>query len=421
MPLIGCIADDVTGATDIAAMIARTGLGVDFRVGVPPAGNASEAGAVVVALRSRTAPRTEAIGACTAAAEWMIAQKTQTLYFKYCSTFDSTADGNIGPVADALQDLTGEPMSILCPAFPENGRTVYRGHLFVKDALLSESGMENHPLTPMRDPNLVRFFGLQTARAVAGLGYEIVEEGPKAIETALSRLRGRGVRHVIVDALCDRHLRSIAEAVRSHRLLSGGSALGRDLAQLAHGIERPLRAPARATTSVAAPAPRGAVVLAGSCSQATRAQVLRASAAMPAMALDVLALAGDPQRLEHVIDWAAASLVSGAVLLSTSAEPAEVARIQAELGADSTAIVEGIFARLAPRLRERGACTIIVAGGETSGAVAEGLGVKTLRVGPEIAPGVPWLIDEREPRLALAFKSGNFGGENFFLDALRGP
>jgi uncharacterized protein YgbK (DUF1537 family) len=317
--LLGCIADDVTGATDLALTLAREGLKVVQVNGLPaPQSEAPEADALVVALKSRTVPAEEAVRWSRTALDWLRGAGAQRFFFKYCSTFDSSDQGNIGPVAEALLEALGAPLAIACPAFPTNGRTLFRGHLFVKDQLLSDSPMRDHPLTPMRDSNLVQVLQRQSRGPVGLLPYEVVAQGPGAIATALATAARDGRRLMIVDAVTDRHLRDIGAAVADHALVTGGSgvALGLPEAWRQAGLLSGGAEPARIA------APQGpAIVLAGSCSAATRAQVDAASATMAHLRLDPLALARDGDALDSARDWIRGHLGAQPILVYSSAPP----------------------------------------------------------------------------------------------------
>jgi uncharacterized protein YgbK (DUF1537 family) len=426
-PLLGCIADDFTGATDLASMLVRGGMRTVQTIGVPPAAQTIDADAIVVALKSRTIEADAAVEQSLAALDWLRAQGCRQFFFKYCSTFDSTDTGNIGPVGEALLDAlaghgspAGSDFAIACPAFPENRRTVYLGHLFVGDRLLNESGMENHPLTPMRDPNLVRVLQRQSKAKVGLIPFDVVALGAEAVRDAIARLRADGVRLAIADALTDADLRSLGEACADLPLVTGGSGVAIGLP------DNFRRAGLLEVASEAADLPRvpgDAVVLAGSASKATNGQVAEWRATRPAFRIDPLALA----RGERVVDDALAFHERHAresepqpVLIYATATPDEVKAVQDELGvAASGQLVEEALAAIARRLKERGVRKFVVAGGETSGAVVQALGVEMLRIGATIDPGVPVTVSLGEPPLALALKSGNFGSTDFFAKALR--
>ena len=414
--ILGCIADDFTGATDLANTLTRRGMHTVQTIGIPK-GAAPEADAVVVALKSRTIPAADAVAQSLAACRWLKSHGAKQIFFKYCSTFDSTDEGNIGPVADALLDELNSGFTIACPAFPENGRTIYLGHLFVGGDLLSDSSMRNHPLTPMRDANLVRVLGKQTPHKVGLVPYTIVKQGAPAIAAAYRALEAQGVRHAIADAVEDRDLENIGAASSALPLITGGSGV-------AIGLPANFRTarliPKRDGVSPLAKVGGMGAVLSGSCSAATLGQVERFAAKHPAMAIDPLALAKDPeQTVADLLGWAAAKLSSGPVLIYASARPEKVAEVQAQLGRDTAgAMIEHAIAKLASGLAAKGVKRFVIAGGETSGAVVSALGVEALEIGAQIAPGVPATLSYGTPRYALALKSGNFGGPDFFTDAL---
>ena len=414
--VLGCIADDFTGAADLAGLLARSGARVSLRIGVPDDVPADPAPFEVIALKTRTAPRAEAVEQALAAQDWLARAGARRFFWKYCSTFDSTPAGNIGPVAEALMARLGTDRTIYCPAFPENGRTVFMGHLFVGRQLLSESPMKDHPLTPMRGSDLTRLLAPQVGGAVGLVDRHGVARGPGAVRAAVDALAEDGTGHVVVDAVADGDLEVIARACRDLPLLTGGSALAMPLPALCAedglvdlGAARPRRSvpPARS------------VLLSGSCSAMTNAQVARYRAAgAPTFRLSPLDLAeGGTGR---ALDWLAAQDLGRAPLIHATAEPAEVRAAQDRLGAVRAGeMVEAALAACAVAARDAGARRLVVAGGETSGAVTQALGVRALDIGAEIAPGVPWTFCESGGyAIALALKSGNFGAETFFSDAL---
>ncbi len=413
---LGCIADDLTGATDLALMLSREGLKTVQTIGVPDRDlDLGDADAVVVALKSRTNPVREAVDLSLSAAETLKASGARNLFFKYCSTFDSTDEGNIGPVAQELLAFAGGDFTLACPAFPANGRTVYKGHLFVNGVPLHESPMKDHPLTPMRDSNLVRVLQRQTKLSVGLVAYEDVDAGVEAVRAAFRREREAGHQIVVVDALTDRHLRTIGLAAADLPLITGGSGVAMGLPE-AFRAER--GGTGQASERFSAPAGRAAI-LAGSCSAATRQQVEVAKAAgVPTFRIDPLALASGALTPDAILDWIAAQDETGPVLVYSSADPDEVRRVQDALGREHAGeSVERALAAVARALTERGFTRLIVAGGETSGAVVGALDVKALAIGPEIDPGVPWTRTLSGTDLALALKSGNFGAPDFFLKA----
>jgi uncharacterized protein YgbK (DUF1537 family) len=413
---IGCIADDLTGATDLALMLAREGMRTVQTIGVPgPDLDLSGADAVVIALKSRTIPAPEAVSQSLRGAEALRKAGAEHLFFKYCSTFDSTDQGNIGPVADALLTFTSSDFTIACPAFPANGRTVYQGHLFVNGVPLHESSMKDHPLTPMRDSNLVRVLQRQTGRSVGRVAFEDVDAGVERIRKAFEREKAAGHAIVVVDALTDAHLRAIGLAAAGLALITGGSGVAMGLPE----AYRSGRAePSSSDRLFDAPAGRAAV-LAGSCSSATQRQVAVAiEAGMPAFRLDPLALASAELTTSAVLDWIGRQPPGAPVLIYSTAAPDEVQAVQGRLGRMKAGeMVETVLAEIARALPALGFTRLLVAGGETSGAVVGALDVDALTIGPEIDPGVPWTRTLAGTDLALALKSGNFGAPDFFLKA----
>ena len=414
--LLGCIADDFTGATDLASMLVGQGMRTVQVIGIPAA-NAPvpDADALVIALKSRTIPAREAARQSLDALRWLQAAGCRQFLFKYCSTFDSTDEGNIGPVADALIDTLGCGFAIACPAFPTNGRTVYQGHLFVGGVPLNESGMQDHPLTPMRDANLVRVLSRQTAGTVGLVPFSIVEQGASAIRKALAGVKEQGRRYAIVDAVTDAHLMAMGEAVAGHALVTGGSGVAMGLPENFRRAGLLMAGEAGSIPAV----PGHAAVLAGSCSRATLFQIGAARDRMPTLELDALAAPDAGALARQARDWAHGKLSDAPVLIAASAPPDKVAALQNKLGRDQAgALVESAMAQIARGLVEAGVRRLVVAGGETSGAVVEALGVRQLAIGAEIDPGVPWTYAEGAgPPMLLALKSGNFGGRDFFADA----
>jgi uncharacterized protein YgbK (DUF1537 family) len=410
--LLGCIADDFTGATDLANNLVRAGMQVVQAIGVPRA-PVEGADAVVVALKSRTIPAGEAVEQSLAALRWLQAQGCRQFYFKVCSTFDSTPQGNIGPVAEALLAALGSDFCCVTPAFPENARTVYKGHLFVGDVLLSESGMRNHPLTPMTDANLVRVLQAQSRGRVGLIDHAVVRAGPEPIRARIAQLRSEGVRFGIVDAVADADLLALGVALRDAPLVVAGSGVAIGLPQN-HGLApRPEAAQLPPATGLQA-------IVSGSCSVATQAQVADFLACDgAARAIDPLQLAQDRESvIRATLEWAQRELPEGPVLVYSTADPASVGAVQQRLGVqDAGALVEQALAAIAKGLVERGVRQLVVAGGETSGAVVQALGVEQMRIGRQIDPGVPWCHAAAPAcgaQLHLALKSGNFGSTDFF-------
>ncbi|HXC90775.1 MAG TPA: 3-oxo-tetronate kinase [Stellaceae bacterium] len=419
--LLGAIADDFTGATDLCNTLVRRGMRTVQLIGVPAAGSvAPDAEAVVVALKSRTTPASEAIVESLAALAWLRRAGARQILFKYCSTFDSTDDGNIGPVAEALMAALDTDFTLFCSAFPEAGRTIYKGYLFVGDVLLSESGMRDHPLTPMRDPSLVRVLQRQSEGKVGLVPEATVARGAGAVRDAFAALRRAGCRHAIVDAVADRDLETIGEAAADFKLVTGGSGI-------ALGLPENFRRRGLLGTGAAADAlPRVAgpvAVLSGSCSTATLAQVAHMREHAPVFTIDPVA-AAEGGVTPQALAWARPLLGDRPILISATAPPEKVAEAQNRLGRERAgAVVEETLAAIARGLVEAGVRRLVVAGGETAGAVVQALGVTGLRIGRQIDPGVPWTASlpsgRGEPVLALALKSGNFGAPDFFLRAFR--
>jgi uncharacterized protein YgbK (DUF1537 family) len=419
--VLGCIADDFTGATDLANNLVRSGMRVVQAMGVPKQPLEADADAVVVALKSRTVPVAEAIEQSLAALRWLQAQGAQQIYFKYCSTFDSTAQGNIGPVTEALMDaLAGQPgadFSIATPAFPDNGRTVFKGHLFVGDGLLNESGMQNHPLTPMTDANLVRVLQSQCQRKVGLIDYKVVAQGEAAIRTRMVDLRAQGVSIAVVDAISNDDLHRLGPALKDLALVTAGSGVAIGL-PANFGI-------APSNTASALPPPTGfQAVVSGSCSLATNRQVQAFIAAgYPALAIDPLKLLGDNSlAVADALNWSQPLLGKRPVLIYSSASPESVKAVQAQLGVQAAGdLVEHTLAAIARGLVECGVRQLVVAGGETSGTCVQALGITQMKIGPQIDPGVPWchaFCDAvSDGGLHLTLKSGNFGTDDFFAKA----
>ena len=414
--LLGCIADDFTGATDLANTLVKSGMSTVQSIGVPD-GSLSLDGvdALVIALKSRTIPAGQAIAQSLTALEYFKAAGAKQFIFKYCSTFDSTDDGNIGPVADALLDELGEDFTVACPAFPATGRSIYKGYLFVGDGLLSESGMENHPLTPMTDSNLVRVLARQTPHPVGLVDYTTVSQGATAISARFDELRAMGMRHAIVDALTDADLHQIGAALADTKLITGGSGIAIGLAEnfrKSGDLE--------VGTNPSLPSAKGrAAVIAGSCSKMTRAQVAYTQNVWPTYNIDPVAIEAGEDVAEKVLAWANEQSKDQPILIYSSADPETISNIQNKYGRDAAGeMVERVMGQVAQGLVADGVNQLVVAGGETSGAVVQALNVTALRIGPEIDPGVPWTETLGTAPLALALKSGNFGAQDFFQKSL---
>jgi uncharacterized protein YgbK (DUF1537 family) len=404
---LGCIGDDFTGSSDLANTLAKGGMRVVQYGGVPTAAAAGDVDVGVISLKSRSNPPADAVAQSLAALDWLRAQGCTQIFFKYCSTFDSTPDGNIGPVADALADALDAHQVIVCPAFPGTGRSIYQGHLFVNDTLLNESGLQNHPLTPMTDPDIRRWLAPQTKYAVGHVGARHVFQGADAIKSELQAQHDAGKRHIVVDAIRDEDLIEIGKAARDLPLITGGS-----------GVALGLPANFGASGKPAEWAGQGGrtIILSGSCSIATRGQIAEHQAAHPTFKISAPDVIEGRLTAVDVAEWLLKS--DGLPLAYSSADPALVADVQTTYGRDRAATaIEDLFAETARLVVAGGVTRVITAGGETSGAVVEGLGLSQLEIGPEIDPGVPALRAGSD--LVIALKSGNFGAPDFFAKADR--
>lgn len=418
--VLGAIADDFTGAADLANNLVRAGMRCMQMIGVPEAeAPHGDVDAVVIALKSRSCPANNAVRDSLRALAWLHQQGVRQYFFKYCSTFDSTDNGNIGPVSDALMEQLGIEQTVMVPAFPANGRTVYQGHLFVGNRLLNESGMQHHPLNPMRDADLVRVLSRQAAYPVGLLAHPVLARGSEATRQFLETLARQRVRHVICDTLDENDLTILAEVLVDFPLVTGGSGLGQALpAQYQRrGWLKEVPEPGRLE-----PATGGALVLSGSCSSATLGQVDHFLSRYAGFALDPAKLAEGEDHLQAALAFARERLVSAdPILIYATATPEAIKATQATLGVERAGqLVESALGQLACRLVAEGVGRLVVAGGESSGAVVSALDIRTLRIGEQIDPGVPWTqasVNGGEIPLSLALKSGNFGGEDFFTRA----
>ena len=415
--VLGCIADDVTGATDLAINLSLGGMRVVQLLSVPTVEtlNAMDADAVVVGLKTRAAPKADAVAQSLACLKVFRDAGVERCYFKYCSTFDSTSDGNIGPVAGALLDALALPQTIFCPAFPANGRTVYQGHLFVHGRLLHESGMEHHPLNPMTDANLVRVLEEQSDRKVGLIRFEDVDN--HSVEERLQELASDGCPFAITDACHDKHLETIARVATELPLVTGGSALGKFLAFAYRdaGLLRSKRQLPR-TPNI----PGRSLIISGSCADATRKQVAWMKSRLPSWQLTAdLAVAGPTEAAAQAIDWVRDTVTNDPIMIYATASPQDVAEGQQRHGAQVAQDIESALAEIAATLiTEFGFTRLVIAGGETAGAVVGRLGICALEIGSEICPGVPWTQSIGQRSIALALKSGNFGDEEFFAESL---
>lgn len=416
---LGCVADDYTGASDLANTLTKAGLRTIQTIGVPEDGRSlPEADAVVVALKSRSIPADQAVARSREAEAWLRARGAAHVMFKVCSTFDSTDAGNIGPVMDALRAEAGETVALVTPAFPETGRSVYQGNLFVGSVPLNESPLKDHPLNPMRDANLVRVLGRQSGSPVGLIDTATVARGAEAVAARLDALAQEGMGAAIADAIFDSDLEVLGRAIVGRKFSVGASGLGL-------GLARALAADGRGTkdaagAAVGEPVGGASACLAGSCSQATLQQVAAAETIMPVLRLDPARLLAGDDVVAEALAFADKHLASGPVLIATSAPPEAVRALQAAHGVDAAGhAIEAALAAIAEGLVARGVRRLVVAGGETSGAVVDRLGLTAFLLGPEIAAGVPVLRTAGRPEpMLLALKSGNFGGADFFGRAL---
>ncbi len=411
--LLGCIADDFTGASDLANTLARNGMATVQFVGVPR-GAAVPCEAGIVSLKTRSIEPAEAVRQSLQALDWLRAQGCRQFLFKYCSTFDSTPKGNIGPVAEALLDALDADIAVICPVFPEAGRTLFQGHLFVGDRLLSESGMENHPLNPMTDPDIRRWLRLQTRGEVALVAHETVAQGPAAIREALRAISASGIRLAVVDAITNDDLRDIGRALAESRLITGGSGI-------ALGLPGNFRkAGELGMAGVGFSGLRGpGIVLSGSCSTASRRQLTFHLESHPGFLVEPDGLLTGTTTVAQALAFAQAHRNAEPVIFST-ADPEQVASAQQRFGRERAAkAIESFFGDLAARLVTEGFRRLAVGGGETSGAVVTALGLEHFVIGPEIDPGVPALAaGTASGDIRLALKSGNFGADDFYGKAL---
>jgi 3-dehydrotetronate 4-kinase len=406
---LGCIADDFTGATDLANNLVRSGMKTVQIIETPSSDHPLEADAVVIALKSRTNPVNEAVQESLEALAWLQRQSATQIYFKYCSTFDSTQEGNIGPVTEALMRALNTNFTIATPAFPDNKRTVFKGHLFVGDVLLNESGMQNHPLTPMTDANLVKVMQAQCKRKVGLIDYAVVAKGTQAIVQKIEALKTNGVEIAIVDAISNQDLMTMGLAFKSLPLLTAGSGV-------AIGLATNFGLSANPQASALPTAEGLQAIISGSCSVATNAQVKDfMDKGGAALAINPLELSNSTDVVTNALEWAQKqyAYATKPILIYSTGDPSAVKTVQAKLGvANAGALVESALAAIAAGLVNLGVKQLIVAGGETSGACVKALGIQTLRIGPQIDPGVPWCFADNDIHIAL--KSGNFGTEDFF-------
>ena len=417
---LGCIADDYTGASDLANTLTRAGLRTVQTIGVPADDlSLPEVDAVVVSLKSRSIEAGLAVSRSRAAEKWLRGRGAGHVLFKICSTFDSTDAGNIGPVMDALRADCGEAIVLVTPAFPETGRTVYQGNLFVGAVPLNESPLKDHPLNPMHDSNLVRVLARQSKTQVGLVDLATVTRGAEAVRARLAELSDKGIGAAIIDAVYDRDLETIGLVAAEHRLSVGASGIGLGLARALVSTSKVKSA--TVSSDAGAAVGGSAACLAGSCSQATLKQIANAESVMPVFHLDPDRILTGANEAQRALDWAKPRLAEGPVLIASSATPDQVAALQAHHGRDAAGhAIEQTMADIAESLVKSGVRRLIVAGGETSGAVVDRLRIPGFLVGVEIAAGVPVLraVGAEAGDMLLALKSGNFGGPEFFADAI---
>ncbi|MBY5601172.1 four-carbon acid sugar kinase family protein [Rhizobium leguminosarum] len=418
---LGSIADDYTGASDLANTLTKNGLRTVQTVGIPdPALALPDVDAVVVSLKIRSIPASDAVTAAVSAERWLRQRGAGHVLYKICSTFDSTDAGNIGPVTEALSDAAGGGIVLVTPAFPETGRTVYFGHLFVGGQPLNESPLKDHPLNPMHDANLVRVLTRQSRNAVGLIDLACIAAGPGAVKARLNALRTTGITAVIADAIFERDLETLGEVALETPVSTGASGLGLGLARALVRSDR-ISPGGAATVDAIRPVGGLSAIVAGSCSKATLHQLDIAERSMPVLRLDPERLLAGPDEIAAAISWAGDRISAGPVVIAASAAPETVSRLQSLYGREASGhAIETATSIIAAELVERGVRRLVIAGGETSGAAVDRLAIPAFLIGPEIAPGVPVLrtIGNAQGDMLLALKSGNFGGEDFFTAAL---
>ncbi|QKK32970.1 four-carbon acid sugar kinase family protein (plasmid) [Rhizobium indicum] len=419
--LLGSIADDYTGASDLANTLTKNGLRTVQTVGIPdPSLALPDVDAVVISLKIRSVPASDAVAAAASAERWLRQRGAGHVLYKICSTFDSTDAGNIGPVTEALSEAAGGGSVLVTPAFPETGRTVYLGHLFVGGQPLNESPLKDHPLNPMHDANLVRALTRQSRNAVGLIDLTAIAAGPDAVKARLDGLRTAGITTVIADAIFERDLETLGEVALETPVSTGASGLGLGLARALVRSGR-ISSAGAPTTDAIRPVGGLSAIVAGSCSKATLHQLDVAERSMPVLRLDPERLLAGPDEIAAAISWAGDRISAGPVVVAASAAPETVSRLQSLYGREASGhAIETATSIITAELVERGVRRLVVAGGETSGAAVDRLAIPAFLIGPEIAPGVPVLrtVGNAQGDMLLALKSGNFGGEDFFAAAL---
>lgn len=408
---IGVIADDFTGGTDIASFLVKGGLNTVQLSGVPHSLIETDADAIVISLKSRSCAPSEAIEQSLNALAYLQQNDCTQIYFKYCSTFDSTDKGNIGPVTDALMAALNTKFAVVCPSLPLNGRCVFNGNLYVNGVLLNESGMRDHPITPMCDSNLPRLMNAQASGTTALITYQTVEQGCDAILTAYADAQQEGHQYAVVDAFNEQQLFLIAQSLIDMPLITGGSGLAYHIAVVASQHKKQ-------DSMMKVPNKVPSVVISGSCSQMTNLQVAAYQNKAPTYAIEAKCCLTDDRYAQQVSEWVMGQQgLEYAPMVYATANVEKLKQIQQQYGAEkASAAVEAFFAQLTEILSKRGIRNFIVAGGETSGVVTQHLSLTALNIGKEIAPGVPWVFS-LDGHFALALKSGNFGSEQFFSQA----
>lgn len=407
---LGVIADDFTGAVDIAGFLVAGGMRT---VMCSRAVQTGDCDAIVMSLKIRSIPKEQAIKQALASLTFLKECGCDRFYYKYCSTFDSTAEGNIGPVADALRQALHCSATLICPALPVNKRTVFHGYLFVNDELLSDCPMRHHPLNPMHDSKLARILSSQSPAKNGHVYHDVIKKGSDVVRQAIDGLKDEGVNNIIVDVVDDEDLTCIAEATQDFTLVTGGSGLAQGITEVWRRTEK--RGGNEAAFVVEK---RKAVVIAGSCSAMMQKQVAYYKKHAPSLSIDEQACLDDPEYGKNVATWVLDHQDQDlAPLVYATRSPIELEENRKKFGdVDVSSAIEHLFARLTALLAEQGVQTFIVGGGETSGVVATTLGVDAYRIGAQIDPGVSW-VRSLDGSYQLVLKSGNFGSEQFLLKA----
>ena len=418
---LGIIGDDFTGSSDIANNLKKSGMQVSMYAGVPnllPEETKKEqTDAAVIALKTRTAPIEDAIRESLEALSWLKDCGCEQFIFKYCSTFDSTKEGNIGPVTDAIMEKLNTDFTIACPSFPDAGRTVYFGHMFVNGKPLNESGMENHPLTPMTDHNLVRWLGYQTKNNVGLVDSQTISEGENSVKDKRENLKKNGYKYAIIDTIKNDDFDIICNAVKNLPLLTGGSGIALGLPKIYKD-----RGLLSASNFQIPENNSNAIILSGSCSITTINQINIYKENNPSFYISPDEVINDKDLIEKVLSWIKDNETQSPLVYSSS-DIKSVSEKQKQYGQELLANkFEKFFELLSKKLVKDNFGTFISAGGETSGAVIKGLGIQELKIGKEISHGVPalWSPESNGNKpVSVTLKSGNFGQDDFFTRALK--